>query len=725
MKIYIFCLTITFVWLSANFLIGQSVGINTNTPDSSAALDVVSPNNNSGLLIPRMDSFHRNTIPVPAKGLLVFDTNKNQFYYNGGTPAAPAWTPISNSSSAQGWSLTGNAGTVAGTNFLGTTDLTPLEFRVFNKQSGYIDTVGNTSFGWLAGKLYKGAQNTALGAKALAANLGGVRNTALGYQSLFTNTGGFDNTGIGVGALYSNISGTGNVASGNASLYYNTTGFNNTANGITSLFNNTTGGFNTAVGSGAMQKNTTGSNNSALGNSAMFSNTLGAGNVGIGDSSLFNNAEGGLNTAVGRGALFHNTGSSYVSDGVLFYRGYNNTALGNQSLYSNTTGTFNVAVGNESLWSNIDGSNNAALGNKSLRSNTSGVDNTAIGHYSLYTNADGYSNVAAGAYAMSQNTSGYENTAAGSSALSLNTTGYQNVAVGATALYYNSVGRWNIALGTNALYYNTTGISNIAAGYTAMYSNTNGYGNVAAGERALYTNTLGFDNVACGKDGLHNNLSGAGNTGVGVSAGYNSTGNYNTFAGYFSNGATGITNSTAIGYQAYVGASNTIVLGNSSIQALRCAVGLSNLSDRRLKNNFRDLKLGLNFINQLKPLTYEFVAPEKRGIRQTGLIAQEVEAAAINCGVYDYSAVDKSEVASGGYYALKYAELTVPLIKAVQELDAKNKALQQEVAFLKEKEAKYAKEGQKMKDIVQQLGDRLNALEAKLEPSKKEVARNK
>lgn len=61
----------------------QSVGINTTTPDPSAALDVSDVT--KGLLIPRMTITQRNAIPTPAKGLMVFQTDGTSgfYYYDG------------------------------------------------------------------------------------------------------------------------------------------------------------------------------------------------------------------------------------------------------------------------------------------------------------------------------------------------------------------------------------------------------------------------------------------------------------------------------------------------------------------------------------------------------------------------------------------------------------------------------------------------------------------
>jgi len=51
---------------------GQNVGIGTNTPDSSAKLDITSTN--SGFLPPRMTTLQRNSINNPAPGLQIYNT---------------------------------------------------------------------------------------------------------------------------------------------------------------------------------------------------------------------------------------------------------------------------------------------------------------------------------------------------------------------------------------------------------------------------------------------------------------------------------------------------------------------------------------------------------------------------------------------------------------------------------------------------------------------------
>jgi hypothetical protein len=134
--------------------------------------------------------------------------------------------------------------------------------------------------------------NTALGREALASASGTAsNNTAVGRQAL-------QNTTAGIFPWYSSY----NTAIGDRALSANLTGYGNTASGYYALLANTTGRLNTASGGGALRYNTTGSINTASGASALRSNTTGFGNTASGESALSSNTTGSRNTAVGRHA---------------------------------------------------------------------------------------------------------------------------------------------------------------------------------------------------------------------------------------------------------------------------------------------------------------------------------------------------------------------------------------------------------------------------------------
>ncbi|MFA5840782.1 MAG: tail fiber domain-containing protein [Candidatus Paceibacterota bacterium] len=190
------------------------------------------------------------------------------------------------------------------------------------------------------------------------------------------------------------------------------------------------------------------------------------------------------NTALGNSSLTSNT------------TGKNNTANGLRALYSNTIGDFNTANGKDALFSNTDGSDNTATGLSALRFNTNGSQNTANGAYALNFNDSGGDNTANGFAALYRNTGGVNNTASGASALYSNLgsevyhwqtdsytyTGSSNTANGSTALYLNTTGNNNTAIGANALSVNSVGSSNVALGYAA--------GSFETGSNAFYVNNI-------------------------------------------------------------------------------------------------------------------------------------------------------------------------------------------------------------------------------------------
>jgi len=183
--------------------------------DNSALLQINS--STKGLLIPGLTTAQRNAIASPANGLLIYNVTTSEFnYYNGS-----AWSvfyPANNS-----WGLTGNAGTDTATNFIGTTDLKGIKFKINSMQAGRIDT-GSVFLGYRAGIKNTDKTNVGIGNGALMRNTTGYSNTASGSYSLSSNTTGSENTASGYGSLQSNTTGFDNTASGYQSLRSNTTG---------------------------------------------------------------------------------------------------------------------------------------------------------------------------------------------------------------------------------------------------------------------------------------------------------------------------------------------------------------------------------------------------------------------------------------------------------------------------------------------------------------------
>lgn len=109
----------------------DNVGIGTANPDPSALLELNS--STKGFLLTRLSTAQRDAIPLPATGLVIYNTTTNELEYNFGTPNSPVWRRIIAVQGGQGgsdfWNLTGNANTDPNRHFLGTTDAQPLQVR--------------------------------------------------------------------------------------------------------------------------------------------------------------------------------------------------------------------------------------------------------------------------------------------------------------------------------------------------------------------------------------------------------------------------------------------------------------------------------------------------------------------------------------------------------------------------------------------------------------------
>ena len=276
------------------------------------------------------------------------------------------------------------------------------------------------------------------------------------------------------------------------------------------------------------------------------------GNYGLTTSQL----KGSQNTAFGSGALINVTGSGTGDNGT------KNTAIGFESLKSNTGGYYNTAVGELSLTSNTTGWRNVAIGNSSMRSNTSGQENVGIGADSLYHNLSGSNNVAVGQSALTLNQTGNSNVAVGYHALYSNDNGYNNVAIGLNPLVNNTGGYYNIAIGERSLEANTTGIENTAVGtYSSLY-------------------TSGSHNTALGYDSLRD-MSGDYNTAVGYRTNFDDanhyhSGSYTTALG--ANASAFNSYATALGALSHADAEGATAGGYNSTASGQYSTAYGNLS---------------------------------------------------------------------------------------------------------------------------------------------------
>ena len=601
---------------------------------------------------------------------------------------------------------------------------------------------GNVALGY--GAMTAGTtceDSVAIGYNALAAQTGNGDNTAVGDLALTVTTGS-NNVAIGSSAGVANTTGSQNIFIGKVAGATSTTVNDNVAIGHQALTNNAAAG-NTAVGARALKANTTGSTNTAVGKDALLAMTTGSGSTAVGDRTLDANTTGNYNTAVGSLALSSNTTASYnnafgynclaacttgaYNDAFGYIcldsltTGSSNTAFGYNVLTALTTGGTNTAFGSGAAAAVTTASHNTALGSNAYVSGT-GAQNIAIGRNCMYATVTGDDNVGIGTYSFTTLTGGSDNIAIGTYCLDALTTGSNNVGIGYAALSDVTTSSGNTAVGRNALEKNTN-TNNTAVGYYALGANTTGTSNTGIGYEAMDSCTTGSYNTAVGYNAGTAVSTGAENVLIGSNAGASlSTGSYNVIIGRYS--GQGETAGTALttgsrntmvgryvdtsiaagvdqnvfGYNVSGSADNTFTFGTATTDTT-CTNGgttWSAPSDIRLKEDIQDEVVGLDFINELRPVTFrwkkekdvpEDMATYSEGSEERvmngkynhGFVAQEVKEVIDNHSEIKDGFDMWSEDDADGRQRIGETALIPMLVKSIQELSAeveelKNKA---------------------------------------------------
>ncbi len=331
-----------------------------------------------------------------------------------------------------------------------------------------------------------------------------------------------------------NISGTGKANILDAGLQFNIGGIRvlrrpGTANffaGENSGRDNTSGFDNSFFGTGSGLNNTTGSQNSYVGAGAALSSSTGGENSFFGAYSGQNNSTGSANTLIGTLAGQANTTGSNLT-----MIGYNANVLANNL-------TFSTAIG---AGSSVSTSNTVVLGRA--------ADSVFIpGALSVNGNAS------ANIFTASQFNIGLK------PALSILGS---NLFVGRDAGSVAILGDRNTFAGIYAGNATSFAFDNSFFGYEAGRLNDSGSRNSFFGYEAGYSNSTGENNSFFGASAGGNNTTGKRNTIIGRSAGItNVTGSDITLIGRATDVGLGdLTFATAIGAQAVVSTSNTVVLG--------------------------------------------------------------------------------------------------------------------------------------------------------------------
>lgn len=191
----------------------------------------------------------------------------------------------------------------------------------------------------------------------------------------------------------------------------------------------------------------------------------------------------------------------------------------------------------------------------------------AFGELALSQPQTGVNCIALGLEALRYNTSGNGNIALGYEAFMFNTVRKGNVGIGWQAGQLNTVGEHHTYVGTHAGQFVNAGNENVAIGsYAMQYSDDTGFGqSTAVGTGASFQAASGITAVGYqSRSGLTpGNFKSLFSTSVGYKSLLNIENDTSvTVLGDFATSANSLKNATAIGSHAYVGASNSLVLGS-------------------------------------------------------------------------------------------------------------------------------------------------------------------
>ena len=126
-------------------------------------------------------------------------------------------------------------------------------------------------------------------------------------------------------------------------------------------------------------------------------------------------------------------------------------------------------------------------------------------------------------------------------------------------------------------------------------------------------------------------------------------------------------------------------------QAIYAVTGSIQTSDEREKTEIKETTLGLDFIKDLKPVSYKWIDGEQQNKgkderEHQGLIAQQVAETVEKHGIdkNNFGGLDIQKTEKyDDFHGMSYDQFVAPLIKAIQEQQAQIEALQSEINLLK------------------------------------------
>ncbi len=591
----------------------------------------------------------------------------------------------------------------------------------------------NTAVGFHSLEANLGSNNTGVGTYTLESNTTGERNIAIGSETLQANTTQSDLIAIGYKSMDVAQTGTTGLIFGETSNF--TLGAVNGSSTITvtmQISGLTCEMRGIKVG---QQFKIYGNRVGGIGQPDLGGNINAE--VLCGSATVFSNKDHTITSLPGgdQGNTFTFTATDSLGNPVLANALDTGDGTGGNASYSLLTDdSYNISIGNFTGMSLTSGGLNTIIGHRSGRLLTTGKYNTHIGQQTGELCTDAQRNTFIGPLSGCNTTSSFNTFVGAFCGLSHDGSLGQNLAIGAGA-YGGDVGLINMCMGVSTMLAGNDYSFNIcigdAAGYMLGVSSTGSrtdtyncfigmssgrntdvnFRNTFVGQRAgkgddsldYVTGGSGFnvddatalgylalgdafagadENTAIGSYSL-NKSNGANNTAIGFESGkLLTTGANNTFLGYRAADAhlTG-SNNTVIGYNAEPSStsiSNQITLGDSNITALRCNVTtISSLSDMRDKDNVENLSIGMDFVNNLRPVQFDWNRRDGSmpGKKDIGFIAQELDEVQNDFDMSDY--LDLVLKADPDRLEASYAKLLPVLVKAIQELSDEVKSLKE------------------------------------------------
>lgn len=195
--------------------------------------------------------------------------------------------------------------------------------------------------------------------------------------------------------------------------------------------------------------------------------------------------------------LIISAGALAWGQGLAGFTTADNTALGQNSLDSITSGVDNTAIGINTGTAVTSGSRNVFIGDNTGDGVTTGNNNTVVGS-GAFTTSGGSNNTVIGQAAGTAMTTGNSNVIIGSNAADSLSTANSLVVVGQGAMTAVATGVGTVAIGAAALQNLTSGTGNIAIGYTSGDSINTGSQNTIVGHTAGTTMTTATGNTILG-----------------------------------------------------------------------------------------------------------------------------------------------------------------------------------------------------------------------------------